>query len=206
MRFKKTVLIALLFVLALSIHTSAATKEEKAVKKVATSYFKAVKKYNATSIAKTMLPKSKRKPFKTYNADSMLGKIIKDMHKYTFKYKIKSIKVSGKTAKVKAEISYYDGYQNIVDGFTKSYADAVNKYLQNDFNQTQEEFNDEVAYNIDYEFAFSDWDDYTQIQNTTLKFKKYKGKWKISTVTNFMNKYINCNAFAAMDYVGKLYE
>lgn len=203
MRFKKTTIIVLLFVLALSIHTSAATKEEKAVKKVATSYFKAVKKYNATSISKTMVPKSQRKQFAFYT-DSIFGKAIKEMQKYTFKYKIISVKVSGKTAKVKAKITYYNGYQVIVDGFNKAYFDILNDALSG-IERSQEEFNETAFTNIDNTFYHSDWDEYTNDVNTTLKFKKYKGKWKISTVTSFMNKYINCNAIKAIDYLDSIY-
>lgn len=204
MKFKKTVLIIFMFVLALSIHTSAATKEEKAVKKVATSYFKAVKKYNATSISKTMVPKSQRKSFAFYT-DSVFGKVIKEMHRQTFKYKITSVKVSGKTAKVKADITYYNGYQVIVDGFKNAYYNTINNAILYGTELSQEEFNELVFTTIDNTFFYSDWEDYTNDISTTLKFKKYKGKWKISTVTSTMNKYINCNAIKAIDYLDSIY-
>ena len=203
MKKNKLIVLLTVFVLVFSLQAAAAstTKEKAAVRETVTSFLKNTKNYNNKNIVNMMLPSKKDIGLSLFDKNSYIDKSIRKIHEGSFKYKISKVKVSGKTAKVVVNVTYYDGKNTFIDSFNNAVNDIVNNNL---------DYSDKLVLKKFYKYSLEDYKkhkkQYTKTVKSTIPLKKYNGEWKISKVTKQMTAYINCNYVAGFNYVQKLYE
>lgn len=158
------------------------TKLENEVKRSATAFLAAAKKYDVKKLKSCF----RKKPSLFYSKKYIASFVRKSNKKY-MKYVITSIKMKGKKD---ATVTVSCKYQNAYDIFYQSFFDTVNYITDtgntNSYVLDKYQYDRVVKYNKKYKKHFT-------IKTFDINMKKIGKKWKITSFTKKMKDAIHCN-------------
>ena len=164
-------------------------KNEKEISKYVMKFFSYAKKYDIKKMRSCFSCQSIMFSNKKY-----MAAYVRNSNKKYLKYAIKSISINKKkgTAVVKVYCQYQDSYSAYVDAM-----DDVVKYLNRHLKASHKTI-DKYQYKRTAYYNKKYW---PTIENKTitLKMKKIKSKWKITSYTKSLNNAIHCDYQRAYD-------
>ena len=196
MRLLKMFLLLLLLIVASpmstrveasAIKTSGPSSSVKAVKKRATAFLKAVKRYDQKTINKSFLPRNMRKDISYFDKGYGVDKMCRKLNRKHFTYKIKRISVSENSAKVKVRVTYYAGYDLCGAAFLKT-VDYFNGRVPDGKTILKRIY----IYMTRYYKQYKDPGYYVDSKTITLPYKKHNGNWYISSMSRSLSDVVNC--------------
>lgn len=158
------------------------SKLQNEVKKSASAFLAAAKKYDVKKINACFVKKPN-----LFSSKKYIASFIRKSNKKYMRYVITSIKMKGKkNATVTVSCRYQDAY-NI---FWKSFGDSVNYIIKTGRSSSsildKYQYNRVVKYDKKYKKQF-------ETKNFNINMKKIGKKWKITSFTKSMSDAIHCN-------------
>lgn len=159
------------------------TASQKKIKKSVDVFFKYAKKYNASKIRSCFAAPAKTNLF---IQNKYMPKFFQKYNKY-ISYEIHSIRVKRATATVKLSYQYLD-YQEL-------FTDAIDAYVEHFRNVTSHNEDQAQRYLYTYVMRNAKYygKNYCGFGEKTIKLRKIKGKWKISSFNSQLENMLHCN-------------
>lgn len=192
MRRIKRIIAALLILVFVMNHVSvnalaASKKDKKAVKAQVVKLMKNARNYNVSGLTKCFQPRKYRKGFYTFAQNSKHAATIRQVQKKYLDYEIVYVKIKGKKASVKVNVTYYDLYDVFKDAFWDMVAYEV---------KHPGTIEDKGIETMQYEYmkkAIKRNGTYPLTDITCyIPLVKRNGKWRIEKMTKNMDSFIGC--------------
>lgn len=165
------------------------SKLQNEVKKSASAFLAAAKKYDVKKINNCFAKRQKS----LFIEKKYIASFIRKSNKKYMRYVITSIKMKGKK---NATVTVSCRYQDTYDIFWKSFRDSVNYVIKTGKSSSsildKYQYNRVVKYDKKYKKQFA-------TKNFNINMKKIGKKWKITSFTKSMKDAIHCNYQSAYD-------